>query len=102
MRKTAATRKLERDLETARAMYDALNEKLDAEYVRGNALSRDLTALATLEDVRRDLNRAKRRLLEAAESFDALGRPPLPRRSARTLPSPNSRGESMRDLPAAS
>jgi Fe-S-cluster formation regulator IscX/YfhJ len=69
MRNTAATRKLERDLETARAMYDGLNDKLDAEYVRGNALSRDLT---TLEAMRRDLTRAKRRLLEAAESFDAL------------------------------
>jgi hypothetical protein len=69
MRKTAATRKLERDLETVRAMYDALNEKLVAEYRRGDEMSRDL---ATLEAVRRDLNRAKRRLLEAAESFDAL------------------------------
>jgi chromosome segregation ATPase len=82
MRKTAATRKLERDLETARAMYDALNEKLDAEYVRGNALSRDLEVAAErhgrmnimLRNADKNLSRALRRLSECAEHFETLGR----------------------------
>jgi hypothetical protein len=93
MRKTAATRKLERDLETARAMYDALNEKLDAEYVRGNALSRDLDYRATLgrmggmlRNANNNLSRALNRLSECAEHFETLGRARRHERSSATLP----------------